>query len=309
MKLRFILLFCLFSSLGFAQVSISATLDSTNIVLGDPLRYYVTLQMPKGTLFNTPKLPPESSIELLKPIESDTTEKEGDWLISQIWTITAYDSGVFTLPRMPYPYRLSNGAADTLFTPAKKIFCNTLPTDKELLPNIGIMEEPIHFRDLLPYLLAISLLVGFVYGAWRWWRKRKAAQTAAELLISTRKIPPHELAFQKLKALTAKKYPSNLEFKLYYTELTYILREYIEARYGIAALESTSEELLNDLQKIEIERSMKMSLNEVLKTADAIKFAKGSANSTEMDRHLGIVERFIQQTIPVSDKTPENLPL
>ena len=100
---------------------------------------------------------------------------------------------------------------------------------------------------------------------------------------------PHEWAIKALDELAEKKLWQQGEIKEHYTELTAILREYLERRYGIHAMEQTSDEILVQLRHQHLKsESLLMDTEELISVADLIKFAKADPG---MDIHAATIER------------------
>jgi hypothetical protein len=98
---------------------------------------------------------------------------------------------------------------------------------------------------------------------------------------------------EKLGALKESRIWEKGEIKEYHSQLTYIIREYLENRYHIPALESTSLEILRDLKNHITEAEIIKSTDDILNIADWVKFAKGipeeNANALALERAIEIV--------------------
>jgi hypothetical protein len=98
------------------------------------------------------------------------------------------------------------------------------------------------------------------------------------------------------------------EVQEHYTLLTAILREYLERRFGIHAMEQTSDEILAQLQLKQLSEILLQDTHDLLQVADLIKFAKADPG---VDMHAAAIERvrsFVQQTIPAYQQQPSDHP-
>ncbi len=112
-----------------------------------------------------------------------------------------------------------------------------------------------------------------------------------------------EIARQCLEELQAKNYPARGMVKEYYSELSDILRKYIEARFALNAPDMTTEEFLDSLKRSEaLNDGDKAKLARFLSGCDLVKFAKYSASAHEMGESLTLVRGFIRGTQP--EETP-----
>jgi len=103
-------------------------------------------------------------------------------------------------------------------------------------------------------------------------------------------------ALEKLRKLKEKELWQNGQQKEYHSELTYTVREYLENRYGISALESSTHEILGDLKKADFDDGFKDNLTEMLSIADLVKFAKAESTGDINTRIINQAEEFIQAT-------------
>ena len=291
------LIFCVVCYSTNAQVKLSARLDSTRIVVGGITHLNVTIQAPEGTEIITPRLRDSSDIELIDEVKTVKTPHNGGLLITQVWTLTALDSGSFTLPILPFGYKLASGSIDTVYSPALALSVMPAKLDSlTLRPIAPIIDEPLTWRDVLPFFIGALVLLLVVYAIYWYYNRKKmreiATQTAPELII-----PPHLIAFEKLVNLQKQAYWQNGNLKKYYIELTYILREYLEKRYEIPVLEQTTDEFLPVLKrKTDIPIDIFNELQQQLSTADLIKFAKGEATAEQNAAALDFAFLLIERT-------------
>jgi hypothetical protein len=281
-----------------AQVSIYAKVDSMHLVTGDALRLHITIRAPEGTRISTPRLRDSSKIELIDTIHSTQTIRNGDLLLTQTWTLTALDSGTWLLPALPFGYVLPDGTTDTVRTQPIPIYAQPMRVDttRSMLPIAPIMVEPLTWRDLLPFLwlvMGIGAAAYLVY--WFWHRKKERDITIAQAVVPL--LPPHEVALRKLQILAQQDYlPKGLP-KMHYTELTYILREYIDRRYNVATLEQTTDELLDTVRtKTDLPQQHIADLARLLRAADLVKFAKAQTTGSDDAAFMAFAKDFIVQT-------------
>jgi hypothetical protein len=167
-------------------------------------------------------------------------------------------------------------------------------TTQAIKPIIGPEKVPITFREMIPYILAGLLVVIIITGIVWYLRKRRKNQPVLQFIPKVT-IPPHEMALQRLEALRGKKLWQSGKIKEYYTELTDIVRSYIETRYKVPALEQTSSEIIDSLSvSADFPGSLKPGLQIVLERADMVKFAKALPVATENERSMQEAVSFIK---------------
>lgn len=146
------------------------------------------------------------------------------------------------------------------------------------------------------FVLILLLLAG---GIWFFLKRERKPQVKKEI-----KIDPWVIANQRLSTLLEKNYHGLGDFDRFFSELSYIVRQYIEARFCIHAAEMTTPEFLmvvkND-HKLTLEQ--KQVLREFLDCCDMVKFAKYGPTDKEVDHSIVVTQRFIKETtIAVENK-------
>ncbi len=97
------------------------------------------------------------------------------------------------------------------------------------------------------------------------------------------------------------------EVKAYQSQLTFIVREYLDGRYNIQALESTTHEILTQLNPIHLSEDWKSKLKEMLELADLVKFAKAEPPIEAHDRLMNYAEDFVMTTQQkILEESPES---
>ena len=110
-------------------------------------------------------------------------------------------------------------------------------------------------------------------------------------------VPPaHVTALEKLNVLEKEKLWQQDKTKPYYTRLTYIFREYLENRYGVKALESTTDEILDWLKREKFSDDLTTKLRNTLQASDLVKFAKSKPGVDIHQNALNTAYEFIHAT-------------
>lgn len=299
-KSLIVLIFLHFNITSNAQVEVGARLDSTRILIGDQVKMHIQLTAPGNVRVQPPDLTVLDSlkgIEVLDTTAWDTLQRGANYVLEQQLTLTSFDSGVYVLPRIPVSY-LQNGKFDIAETNTLRLEVTTIPITSDtvqLAPIKPIMKEPRTLEDLIPYLtpLLILLIIGsIIYLIVN--RKKKP-----KVIIPPKPLLPHELALQKLVALQQQELWQKGEVKQYQTELTFIIREYLESRFHIPALESTTDEIVQNLRKTDIEERWRDRLQELFVNADLVKFAKAQPPMTIHEQGMKEAVAFVEATKPI----------
>ena len=120
-------------------------------------------------------------------------------------------------------------------------------------------------------------------------------------------LPLHERVLQQLAALDKERVWQQGDHKAYQSRLTDLLRGYIEERYQVPALESTTDELLHELRVSPLNTDQQNLLGNMLRLADLVKFAKALPSPQENEQMMANALRFVQETAaPTTDHAPRS---
>ncbi len=302
MQLRSIILFIVFLTISLSaigQISIKATVDSTGMLIGDQQQLHLTIQHPQSAevqSFYTSALDTIDNLEIITESPWDTTGTDPLTIRKGI-TFTIFDSGYYYIPRIAHSMIL-NGDTSLHFSNNIPIAVSTITTSDStsLAPIREIKEEPLTFEDFKNYLYGLFglLIIGFVI--YKLIKKSNSDNNIDVETVVKEIVPAHEIALEKLASLKKKELWQNGQSKEYHSELTYIVREYLENRYNISALESSTHEILEDLKKVDFDDRFKNNLTEMLSIADLVKFAKAESTGDINTRIIHEAEEFVNTT-------------
>ena len=233
----------------------------------------------------------------------DTVLNDGR-TITCSYTLTSFDKANYTLPALPI---VVNGK--TYQTRPMKLQVETVAVDttnaEAIEPAYDVEDNPFLWTEwVLP--VSFFLLSGFLcFLIFMMLKRLKSKKPIRFQRRFIKKLQPHEKALQAIDALTASSHTTAEEQKAYYTELTDVLRQYLDERFGINAMEMTSSEIIGHLQQ---EDPGKIDeLKEVFQTADLVKFAKYFTYDNESDFYLSSVVHFIEETKQAETETIEEV--
>ena len=281
-----------------AQVSVTAELDSARIMIGDQVGLQLLITHSPGVKVQhvgLEVLEKEPKIELLSAPDPDTIPGEQDVILQQQLIITSFDSGYYRIPPIPVQY-VQGGQSGTVFSPELALEVSTFPIRSDsanLAPIKTIIAEPFKLQDLLPYaagLIGVAL-IGFLL----WYLLRGRHRQRPEPPPAPPR-PAHVVALEKLAALKAGGLIEKGAIKDYHSQLSHIVREYLENRFGIRALESTTDEILGQLSRQDLAAGWSGELRRLLQTADLVKFAKAEPPATIHQEGMTTAENFVDNT-------------
>jgi hypothetical protein len=306
----FVLLLFLAVSANAQRIKATASIDSTNILLGDQVKLFLEIDHPKTVEVTFPNVPDTliKYIEVLDRSEIDTFESNEETFQKQIqsFLITSFDSGSYRIP--PFWFKIDlDGRLDSIPTNGVTLNVHTMAIDTTRGPtDIKYpYDAPVTLKEVIPYILGGILILAILFFIF-YAIKRKKNNKPIFVIPRKPKEPAHIIALRELDRIKQEKLWQQGKTKQFYSEITETLRKYIEDRYGIPAMEQTSDETLDsfkyrrDLLK---EKTLE-NLSRILKLADLVKFAK--YRTTPDDDNMTLVNAyfFVNDTKP-EEKKPE----
>lgn len=314
-KIFILLGLCLLSASLFAQkATVRATVQPSDILIGEQAVVTLEAIVPQGAspIFPIYKDTLVTGIEVLKMDDPDTLKNEV-WTISQRYLITSFDSALYHIPYMEiiegtdtiksndFGFKVTSPQlSDSTLAYLEKL--QKSETDSIDFEKLGIhdikpvMSEEFVWTDYLDYFLIPLLVIivfALIFAAYYFiTRKKKKGYYFAPKVV----LPPHVVAVNALDKLKERKLTQVGKEKEYYTELTDILRQYIEDRYNINAPEMLTNDILRAVNLATGSQSSSGSLEQILHLADLVKFAKFTPLQNENDLSMMNAYLFVNQT-------------
>lgn len=296
------------------NITVKASVDSVELIMGDRANLSVQVDMPAGEestvqLVDFPLLTPGTEyidFHGVDVVKSDSTvvSANGRTRINFDFVIQAFDPGTITIP--PFAVVSSQGR-DTVYSGI--VALKVIPVDVDSLETINPMESIVSPRtrwyDYFPDWLLWTLLgiVVACLGVWAYLKLRKHQEIVEERRQAP--VPPYELAMTRLNTLRSRNLAESGQEKEYYTELVDILRQYLEGRFGINAMEMTSTQIVRALRSNPETRLTAEEMKSVLSIADFVKFAKVRPLPDDNIRAFSRAINFVETTKPAPEPEPE----
>ena len=273
--LVFTLLFAIYSVLSYSQVT--TNIDRDTIKIGEQITYKIEVEADTTDFVAFPEGQSFLPLEVVESFKVDTTINEKRMNLIKKYGLTQFDSGSFTIPRQKIAIANKFYFTDSLKVEVKNVEIDTTKQGLyDIKPLIAVDKSPSKWWKYL--LIALLILGGLAYLLY-WFIWRKKPLTEAEKIAL---LPPYDRAKLALKKLEESDYLENQALKDYYSELTLIIRKYLDEKVYDHSLESTTDELINRLlllkeaNKIDLSIETIRNIESILKRADLVKFAKGA---------------------------------
>jgi hypothetical protein len=298
---------CILSSnaAASARTSIKATLDSAQITMGYQTAIHLDIVdaagAPSQLIVDKNSFPAE--VEIIDWADGDTTNIGNNLVeIKRALIIQSFDSGAYHIP----PFLLDNGP-DTIKSNTLTLKVN--PVDVSQMSDINPIAQPSDFiskwYDFLPdwlteywlwMLLGLLIVVGCICAVLLVKNKDKVL-----VHLQQKRLPPDQIAFNRLSALREAQLWERGQEKEYYTRLIDILRDYLQERFGINAMEMTSSQILKTLQANEETKLSHQLMQHIVEIADYVKFAKVRPLPDDNVRSLQNAIQFVEETRPAPE--------
>ncbi|MEK9135719.1 MAG: hypothetical protein AAB393_01245 [Bacteroidota bacterium] len=296
------LLFVVPYALYSQEVRARASVDSTNYLVGDVVNVHLDVTHPKGAVLN---MAVADTMEGFHVLDRPQFKSNTDTTSSGSLSVAKYDSGVAIVPPLELFYSLSGDTSlGRVSTNPLLLTIHTLAVDtsqayKDLKPPLTI---PLTLAEIALYLGIVLLVAALCYFGYRFWKKRQKKATGEVYVPPPR--PAHIIALEELAALKEKKLWQKGLIKQYYSEVSEIVRRYVENRYRLMALEQTTDEIMYGLIRLQIKGSVCSKIETMLQLSDLVKFAKYQPGISEHEEILTMAFDIVEATKAVEVKQP-----
>lgn len=288
--------FCMNAANDF---KVTASADSAVIEMGDRTMLHISVNADKAHAGFLPvdDLKPNSQyngVDIID-VKADTTAlPDGSQRVDYDVLIQAFDPGMVTLPPFRFALGADTAASDIVTLKVTEVDLDTLTT---INPMAGIVTPARKWYDIIPdwwyWVLIAIAVIAIGVAVYILYRKNGS-------IIIRRKvvIPPYDLAIQRLNELRSQKLAESGQEKEYYTRLTDILRQYLDGRFGINAMEMSSTQILGSLKANAETRMSTEQMQQILEIADFVKFAKVRPLPDDNIKTFNSAMDFVEATRP-----------
>ncbi len=275
--------------------SASAKADRSEVRLGEPFTVTVTVKHAPGERWS---LAPKQSLKPFVIVGAPPKAEAAPAGTREVTTLSLR-LALFELDSRTVP-DLGLVATDGR---ASHDFSLPGPTVKGVAPDLAKdrgrrdIAGPLSFyvRNLRLLWIALGALGALALAAAGivWWRRRPARARAAP---DAPPRPEDELALEALARLEAEGLASQGRAKEFHLRLSEALRGYLGARYGIFALDMTSAELIDRLERLPTSGLRLADVSWVCAQGDLAKFAKAQPTPDDCKQALDLVRQTILRT-------------
>ncbi|MCB9700581.1 MAG: hypothetical protein H6711_01675 [Myxococcales bacterium] len=225
-------------------------------------------------------------------------------------TLQHFDVGEAKVPGFPLTYVGADGQVETVKVAPRSFTVESLlaneadPQRRGEDPPVSL-EYPNTTAEIIIYSAAVAMLAGFLL-ALLW---RRLASRPREVL-GPPPVPPHERALTALSELEGAGLLETGLVQDYYLELTEIAKGYLEGRFGVEALDRTTDEIRRELKRRAdaIAPLQPSDVIDFLEGCDLVKFARFDPDVDEARGALAQVRTMVEETKPKDAPPPAAAP-
>jgi len=290
-------------------MTVNASLDSTVIWIGNQAHLTFEVSQQPNQKVSMPIFSDSiRGLSLVEPVKIDTVKSpDGHILVKQHYLVTAFKDSLLYIP--PFPFVLNGDTVWSKSLSLKVIQPFKIDTASNTIADIKPVLNPkfnwLNLLFIILLVLAIHGIIILIFTIYKKYFKKLPDLSSKEMKLL---LPPYVVALNQLDRIKQEKPWQQGRSKEYHTELTDIVREYIERVFNINSMEMTSEEILEHLKNLKAEQKIAYTgLKQILQLADLVKFAKWNANPDEHELSLSNAYSFVNHTHVEETKPSEEI--
>ena len=273
------------TKLSSQSLTVNAVLDSNKIRIGEQVKLHLYVNYDANAV---PKLNIQwpqigdtitENIDVVSTSAIDTTipdkTRPGFIQMHQQFIISPFDSGYHVIPA--FKFKVNNDTSNLFLTPTLMLEVHTVPTDSSLTKTKdvkSIFNEEFNWLWYKNHII-IGILLAILIAAIIIIRNYIIKKRKPIVIIDEGpKIPAHIKALEALEIIKQERIWTEGKYKEYYSSVADTIRLYLEERYAVPALESTTDEIMLAMRSQVIDSASKEKLQQILQFSDLVKFAK-----------------------------------
>lgn len=279
-------------------VRVSAKAEPTRVTLGDEIRLVIEIERPQK--FSLEPLPAKLPLGPFEVKSMNRAEEQAGGRIKEtlVLTLTTFELGQLQIPPVSVRTKDPKGLVyetPTPLIPIQSVSVGNVTEKSDIRPIKGPLSMS---RKALQIIAAVCAGLFLATLAMILWFRRRASQAVDPETLK----PAHERALLELGRLQKKNYAVEGKNKVYYSELSDILRRYLERRYGLKVFEWTTAELVSELKKNAFAIEVTDKIRLLLESADLVKFAKFSPPVSQAETLEAELRTIVETTKELPDE-------
>ena len=286
---------------AIAQVSFSVQPDTNRMLIGEQIKLTLKAEFPEDDKVNWPFL--ADSLAGFEIVKKGTLVEEYEGgiksLIQEIW-LTSFDSGYAFIPALSIQLgeeRLESQAIGILVSVPE------VPETEDYYDIKEPIDPPLNWPLIIGLILlfiALGVLIYWLIGKFQ--KGKRPAALAPEASMS-----PYEWALTEIEQLRRQQIWKQGKVKEYYSQVTDVMRRYIERQMHQPAMESTAYEVVEIIRGLKPGDELMERCENLMELSIGVKYARQTP--TESDHHAALttLEEFIEAYKPIEEEKEEDV--
>lgn len=286
--------------------------ENAPLTVGDRITLRLEVTHPPDSRVQLPQIEEEwGDFEVISQTGQDTvTRDDGTAVTRKDIVVSLFAPGQFQTPPLVVTHRKADNTFEELGAPVIPLTIDSVLVEgddqlRDLKAQFTLPVPPTWPLVLAGLLLGVALAAGLLYvGQWaysRWWQKSPVFDAPLPVIDAR---PPEVIAYAELDRIEALNLPAQSQLKLHYSLVANCLRDYIERRYQIPALEQTTDELHVAFRRSTVPVEFAGRFLSLFNLSDLVKFARFNPGPAEADQIVSHARALVTDTIPVPAPEP-----
>lgn len=217
---------------------------------------------------------------------------------SMTLTLTVFELGDLELPSFDVEVLGPGGEGTTLSTNPYGIQVVSVGLDEggDIRNVRGPLSIPL--SPLRIFLVALVVVLVAAIVVWVSKRMKPGELEGSGTMPAEHYRPPHEVALEQLDRLDSSPMLERGEVKEFHIRVSEIIRTYIEGRFQVPALEMTTFDTVDGMDRAGVDPNLIDRFREFLDRCDLVKFAKHRPPSEVCQETLALGRELVETTIP-----------
>lgn len=300
----FLLAFSAFN-ITFAQdLKVNAFADKGEIKVGESIDFTLEISAKKGIEIDFPEFKRViGKFDVIAPAEISSNENQDKTITTVKYKLTRFELGEEKIPPINVDFKIPPDSSVNSIQSSAVVINVVSVLNSEQDKKISDIESPVEYPfdwvQLGIWILIGLVLLGVIYWVWKkFFANKPKKEKEVEEIKDTRS--PWQKAMESLKKIKNKELAQKGDFKIFYTELTDVFRNYLGGITTVGTLELTSSELLELTEKLKVQMQISQKLHQFLMFSDLVKFAKEIPTLTQAETHyeemteiINSIEQFL----------------
>jgi len=286
------------SKVELGPVRVTVEVEPAHARLSDEPTLTLSIDHQQGVKLDKPPFGEAMGDFIIRDFREPLPKVRGDRrIVRQIYTLEPTRTGKLSIFPISVTFTDNRAEGDGkkhtirtegLTVEIASVLDSEVPSLDELRPASGPVELPAAGNSAAWWLLSVAGTLLVAAAAVAWWLWRRGRKPSKEEPLS-----PRELAYLELARLVEEDLASR-DVKLFYVELTAVVRRYIERTTGVHAPEQTTEEFLRQISRqATFSHDEGLRLKDFLEAADLVKFAAHQPAAEDVEESFRRAKVFI----------------